>query len=426
MEPRRGETPISINRLGIMTARLRIIVAASAWLLVAAPPALAQESAQQQPSAPVRNDLVGPPQLSNFSLNGTVTRAAPAPTQAQPSRPTPAQRQKPVAATQPEQRSAANREPAPAAAPVRKQAVPNVEAKPISPQPGAEIPPAAVTEPVSANPTADSPTDIAPAPADAHSDVPAHGLPILPWIVAALVAAAAAVWFFFFRNRPRESYAGISSFDLDPAPQPVPQAPAQPRAFASPKPAQPKPAQPAPAPSPIPEQPTGVVSTRLRPWLEIEFRPDRAVVDDNRAAVAFEISVVNSGNVPARDVLLEASLFNAGPTQDQQIQLFFDNPVAKGDRIPLIPPMQRIKVNTAVFMARDNVRPIEIEGRPLFVPMIAFNALYGWGSNQGQTSASYLVGKATGGDKLAPFRLDLGPRIFRGLDARVHELKVRK
>jgi hypothetical protein len=28
-------------------------------------------------------------------------------------------------------------------------------------------------------------------------------------------------------------------------------------------------------------------------------------------------------------------------------------------------------------------------------------------------------------EKLAPFRLDLGPRIFRNLDAREHEVKLR-
>ena len=171
--------------------------------------------------------------------------------------------------------------------------------------------------------------------------------------------------------------------------------------------------------------PSGIVSTRLRPWLELEFAPQRGVVDEEKAAVAFELSVFNSGSVPARDVLLEASLFNAGPIQDQQIRLFFENPVAKGDRIPVIAPMQRITVNTAVFLARDQLRPIEIEGRPLFVPMIAFNALYGWGSGTGQTSASYLVGKTTGGEKLAPFRLDLGPRIFRSLAAREHEVRLR-
>ena len=106
--------------------------------------------------------------------------------------------------------------------------------------------------------------------------------------------------------------------------------------------------------------------------------------------------------------------------------MFFENPVAKGDRVPMIAPMQRITVNTAVFLPRDQFRPIEVEGRPLLVPLIAFNVLYGWGSKSGQTSASYLIGKRTDGEKLAPFRLDLGPRVFRNLEAREHELHLRK
>jgi hypothetical protein len=387
-----------------MTARLRIIVAASACLL-AAMPALAQEAAQKQPEAAAQGAIVGPPQLSNFSLNGTVTRAAPAPA------PVPAQK-KPVAAPP----KAVSATPAPKRSEPERQAPEIAKSEPerTSPEPQPDV------APPSSAPIADAPASIPeslpPVPA-ANPAAPAQGVPILPWLIAALAAAGAAAWFLFFRNSSRESYAGVSGFDLAPeaAPRPVPPAPAQPRA--APEPA---------APPPPPAAPSGVVRTQLRPWLEIEFRPDRAVVDDNRAAVAFELSVLNSGTVVARDVLLEASLFNAGPAQDQQIQLFFDNPVGKGDRIPAIPPMQRITVETAVFMARDQVRPIEIEGRPLFVPMIAFNALYRWNGSEGQTSASFLVGKGAKGEKLAPFRLDLGPRIFRGLDAREHELKVRK
>ncbi|MBA2770934.1 MAG: hypothetical protein H0U34_02790, partial [Sphingomonas sp.] len=59
--------------------------------------------------------------------------------------------------------------------------------------------------------------------------------------------------------------------------------------------------------------------------------------------------------------------------------------------------------------------------------LAALTVLYRWGSNNhGQTSASYLVGKETKTDKLAPFRLDIGPRVFRGLAAREHQLRVRK
>jgi hypothetical protein len=409
MEPPAGKRPISINRLGNMTARLRIIVAASACLLGAGTPALAQDAAQ--------NAVIGPPQLSNFSLNGTVTRAAPAPTpvRKQPPRQTQAERQ-PAAQAQTAQQSAPARS-TPSSA--RKETAATREPARTSPEPQRDTA-VADTAPLSTATVADRPVqDSLPALPTPSPAISEHSFPILPWIVAALAALAAAAWFFFFRNRPRESYAGVSGFELQAPPQDRPAPAPEPRAA-------PRPTEPKPAPQPQPA-PTGVVSTRLRPWLEIQFKPDRAVVDDNRAAVAFEMSVVNSGNVPARDVLIEATLFNAGPMQDQQIQLFFDNPVAKGEPIPVIPPMQRITVNTAVFMARDQVVPIEIEGRPLFVPMIAFNALYHWGSSsEGQSSASYLVGKETEGEKLAPFRLDLGPRIFRGLGAREHQLHVRK
>jgi hypothetical protein len=236
---------------------------------------------------------------------------------------------------------------------------------------------------------------------------------MLPWLIAAFALAGAAGW-YFLRQRPRASYAGagrLSAFEAPSAPARPVRAP--PRAPA-------RPAPPAKPPS------TGIVSTRLRPWLEIEFSPVRAVVDEEKAAVRFELSVFNSGSTPARDVLLEASLFNAGPQQDQQIRLFFDNPIAKGDRIPLIPPLQKIAVSTAVFLPREQVRPIEIEGRQLFVPLIAFNVLYSWGSETGQSSTSYLIGKQTKGEKLAPFRLDLGPRMFRNLAAREHQLRLRK
>ena len=43
------------------------------------------------------------------------------------------------------------------------------------------------------------------------------------------------------------------------------------------------------------------------------FHPLRCVLDDERVTVEFEIELFNSGSVPARAVLVEASLFNAGP-----------------------------------------------------------------------------------------------------------------
>ncbi|HET9811684.1 MAG TPA: hypothetical protein VFP53_08310, partial [Sphingomicrobium sp.] len=184
------------------------------------------------------------------------------------------------------------------------------------------------------------------------------------------------------------------------------------------------PARPKPRQAPQPAS-SGIVSTRLRPWLEIEFTPTRAVVDREKAAVEFELSLFNSGSADARNVLIEGWLTNASAHQDQQIRTFFDNPTAKGDRIPVIAPLQRIALKNAVFLPLTELRPLEIEGRQLFVPMVAFNALYGWSRGEGQTSTSYLVGKVGKSDKLGAFRMDQGPRLFRGLAAREHEIRVR-
>jgi len=181
----------------------------------------------------------------------------------------------------------------------------------------------------------------------------------------------------------------------------------------------PRPASPAPSPA-------GIVSTRLRPWLDIAFSPGRCVVEEDKATIQFDVVVHNSGGAPARDVLIEASMFNAGPTQDEEIGAFFAHPVAKGDRIPAIPPLKRVALKSAVSLSRDQLRQFEVAGRSLFVPLVGFNALYRWSGGEGQTSASYLVGRDTNGEKMAPLRLDLGPRIFRGLGAREHNVRVRK
>jgi len=61
---------------------------------------------------------------------------------------------------------------------------------------------------------------------------------------------------------------------------------------------------------------------------------------------------------------------------------------------------------------------LEAGGRQVFVPLLAFNAFYRRGSGAGQTSVGYLVGRETKAGKMAPFRLDQGARIFRGLGTR--------
>jgi hypothetical protein len=252
------------------------------------------------------------------------------------------------------------------------------------------------------------PTNSEPAPAslDAQHSGPSY----LLWILAA-IAIGAGGGFLFYRHRPRRLAGLPLAFDLG--------------GSAPPPPATPRP-EPEALPKSPPVVPAGVVSTRLRPWIELELMPGRVIVDQERAVVEFAISIFNSGSTAALDVLIEGSVFNAGPLQDQQIGTFFENPAGQGQKIPALPPMQRIAVKSAVSMTRAQFQALEIEGRPLLVPLVAFNALYRWSSGEGQTSTSYLVGRTTEGDKLAPFRLDLEPRVYRKLAGREHELRVKK
>ena len=135
--------------------------------------------------------------------------------------------------------------------------------------------------------------------------------------------------------------------------------------------------------------------------------------------VDFELELFNSGSAPARAVLAEAVLLNAGQNQDQEIERFYANPVGAGERIASIQPLRRLSLRTQVTATRDQVQEYELAGQKVFVPIVAFNALYSWSSGEGQTSACYLLGRDTQREKMAPLRLDLGARAFMAIAGRL-------
>lgn len=365
---------------------------------LACAPAAAQNAAATT-NTPV-TDVIGPSELRDFSINGTVTRTAPQPVE--PARPDPAARP-PQASPQPRS------EPAPQGPAERPS-----QAAPARPGPSLTVPLAPPRDPVGE--ATDPPPSFTTQPNEAPPILPeAATMPaeqrgsLLPWLLAALLAAAGAAY-YAWRQQGRAAFAGhgaaLEAF-----------VPAEPVAEDLARTAPRGPAGPA-APA--------IVSTRLRPQLEIEFAPTRCIVDEQKAVIEFEIGLLNSGSAPARDVLLEACMFNAGPAQDQEIAAFFAHPVASGNRVALLPPLRRLSLKSAVTLGIEQVKMFEIAGRKLFVPLVGFNALYRWSGGDGQTSASYLVGRDTQAEKLAPFRLDMGPRLFRGLGAREHHVRLRK
>lgn len=409
--------------------------ALSVLALIAAVPAVAQDAdapVDVTAGPPPSTETVGPRQLRDFQLNGTVTRPAqnnaqPAPVQAAPpaatrsSTPTPTNSGPTTAAVGSIERGTAN-----ISASSTRPAVTSGTATAELPEVTPPIPTDVATNTDSpASPEFDDSAGVAaPTLADESGALP------WAWIVALIALVGGGAFIAWSRRNRRSGYGdpGRLAFaglvpDAEPVARPVPPVrpradPAPPRAQPAPQP-QPRPAPPAiPAPKPVDDG--LIVSTRLKPDLAIQFQPDRAVLTESDVMIQFDVVLVNNGSAPARGVLVEARMVCAHAGQDQEIGAFFHQPVGKGDRIAIIQPLGKIALKSAVRMPLAQLRSFEVEGRQLFVPLVAFNVLY---NNSLQTSASYLVGRGTPADeKLGPFRLDLGPRIFRGLSARPHSM----
>ena len=397
-------------------------------------PALAQNSdapidvtAAPPPSA----DTVGPTQLRNFSLDGKVTRQADRPSAVAPNQ-GPRTTQPATPSTIPTTRAAD-----PSTVTTRR-ATPSLpserDLQPVGPVAPAGREAAAPADPESVTPAPDG-VQTGSAPSDSFGDSglstalqsPDGGGIGWPWIAALLALIGGGAFFAYSRRNRRQRYSdpGRLAFaglvpDMEPEAAPAPLPPVRPRADPVPPRAQPKP----PAEAPKPAGDGSIVSTNLKPQLTVQFQPDRAVISDSDVMLQFDVIVTNNGSAPARDVLVEARMICAHSEQDSEIAGFFQQPIGKGDRIAAVQPLGRLALKSAVKLPLSQVRSFDVEGRTLFVPLVAFNILYSGGM---QTSASFLVGRGTEADeKLAPFRLDLGPRIFRGLSARSHSMGLSK
>jgi len=449
---------------------MRFIDSVAVAGLLAAAPLGAQSTSPPATQAPIpapapapapSGDVVGPPQLRDFNLNGAATQPLPPAT----STPTPAPA--PVPAPTP-------RAPAPdTAPPAERRATPApVATTPAQRRPTTDAPaPAPLPEAAPANLQPPEATGVVPEPAFAPepefapapvAEAPvasdAQGAAIWPWL-AALVAfgLGAAFWWSRRQRSGRERYAvdnaELSALVAAPAaaPEPLPRAasPATPPRSPMPAPARPVPtrpaatpapapvAAPAQAPAPVPEPAQapapapvagGIVASGLKPKIEFELVPHQAETDAAEgAALTVDIIVTNRGSAPARDVLVEAQLINAGPQVDADVGRFFIQPPGNGERIPVIPPMGTVGVRARLQVPGGMLAPLVVEGRKLLVPLVAINAFYRWNGGEVTDSSSFLVGRGDAdGGKMAPFRLDQGARSWSGLGARLHSTGLQR
>ena len=169
------------------------------------------------------------------------------------------------------------------------------------------------------------------------------------------------------------------------------------------------------------------MSTRLRASIEIELITEAAVLDDNEMAIQFELRITNSGSSPARNVVVEAVVLNAGDAQDAEIMNFFERPDAIGEAIDVLGPLENSSLRSVVRIPRAAMREYVAQDRRLLVPILAFNVAYRFGASSGRTSGAWLIGRnPSGTERLGPLRLDQGSRQWTAMSQKRLEPAVRR
>nr|WP_314442475.1 hypothetical protein [uncultured Sphingomonas sp.] len=443
--------------------RSRFIILAGLWLALPGMAAAQNNAAPANvvtPAPAPREGTVGPEQLRDFALPGTERTATP-PAAAEPLRPRPA-------------------EPAPAPSASPPAATSDRPATPVRSDPPASEPAAAVARqegPASAAPPTTSTSTAAepfslPTAGDAFTPAPlpppSQPLPPItvtqsgtqassllpgwwPWMLVAVLAGVGLA--LVLRQRRRFAAAGHDSGGVfervaspprpaAPAPPPVsapaplaepPAAPPLPTGLVTtrlrqpaPPPAAPSPAPTAPAPAPAPVV-GGIVSRRLRGWVDIDLHVREILFDANEAVLRVDLVISNNGTAPARQIALEALTINGSEEQGAEIARFFARPAASTAAIPELGPLSDVVIGHEVRMPRAAIRAYEAQGKALFVPIVAISAAYQVASGEGRTGAAFLVGRdLPGSERLAPLLLppDAGRQL--GLGVRRLEEAIRR
>ncbi|MDX3911234.1 MAG: hypothetical protein QHC67_15655 [Sphingobium sp.] len=384
--------------------------------LVAAAPATV--SAQDNGAAPILQDFrldpsrdtsrPRPPERAGPEI-GPVPDAVPLPSVTAPPVTAPRVTAPPVATppvaspTLPQTRAPTGA-PAPRATPARPQ-------PPAASVPDSVLPPEAAQEPGlnATEPVGDAleAPVAAPAPASAVEPDDASNSR-LPWILGGVVVILLLAGAFLFRRRRAEDPEDEVEIQAEPAPavlvQTAKPSPPLNRIERTPPPA---PQPPAPAP----------VSAATGDSLLLTFAPVHARVTMAGAQLGYNLTLHNRSAAALDGMAVTAFIANADASQPQMLAAFFDDPFApEAHRIAGIAAGEAITVSGELRLTQ--FVPTEVQGRALLIPLVAFKVISLDGDEMAR--GAFIVGQESSPPraKMAPFRLDQGPRQFRDVGSR--------
>lgn len=134
---------------------------------------------------------------------------------------------------------------------------------------------------------------------------------------------------------------------------------------------------------------------------------------EEHLVVGFVLDLANRGSVSATGLMVRIALNQGSAMQEGVLMRFFDG--AGGsvlrDGIELAPGASEA-LTTEVMLARASVEPLVVGGKPMLVPVLAFDVTYHWEGDAdafGQVAGTFVLGRGPApgaGDKLAPLPLD--------------------
>lgn len=160
----------------------------------------------------------------------------------------------------------------------------------------------------------------------------------------------------------------------------------------------PSPARIATPPAPVSVEP-----------FEIAVQPLRIEIGEREVVIELELTIANITASSADAVRLALLALSASPDQDAQLAAFhgsshlmapaepFDLAAGSGARMPV-----------QLAMPRDAMHVVDVGGRPMFVPIVAIDVRWRGGLSIKRFAASFMLGGAGQGGKLAPIWLDRG------------------
>jgi hypothetical protein len=244
-------------------------------------------------------------------------------------------------------------------------------------------------------------------------------------LLAVLVAGGAGYW--YWRRRP--AIAGDAPVERR---TPRAETPSPPPSTAPKPAARSQPVVSPPAPAPAERQPEPAAAAGPRAVASLVTRPaaeQRALValalevtgirmTAEHVAVAFTLNLANEGLADATGLMVRIALNQGSAMTEPVLARFFDGAGGSVLRDDMeIKAGAGESLATEAMLPRAILEPLMIGGKPMLVPVVAFDVTYHWDGDAdafGQVAGSFVLGReqgTNGSEKLAPLPLDRAAHV---------------